>query len=155
MTVRALAIIIPAMVLALVAVGCSSDTSATTDHAPTRAAFIKRADAVCERTDGEQKKGQIAFSEEHPKNSTKPLEEEAVLTVGLPPVLEEAEELGELTPPQGDEARVEAIVKGLEEAVKKAEAKPSVLLREGSSGPFAEVFKLAREYGFKACATPL
>jgi hypothetical protein len=141
--------------LGLVASGCGG-SGATTASAPTKAAFIRSADAICENADRKQKRGQIAFSEEHPGGiSKRPVEENAVLTVGLPPVREEAEELGKLAAPRGDEAKIEAIVKGLGSAVKKAEAEPSVLLEENSSGPFAEVFKLAREYGFKACATPL
>lgn len=144
--------------LGLIAGGCGSggDSGATPAPTPDKAAFIKSADAICEKTDKKQKKGQLAFSAEHPKGSgNRSLEEEAVLAVGLPPVQEEAEELGKLPRPSGDGAKIEEIVKGLEGAVKKAEAKPGLLLQEGSSGPFAEVFKLAQEYGFKACATPL
>jgi hypothetical protein len=136
--------------------GARGDNSrATAASGPAKAAFIKRADVICEKTDQEQKQGQVSFSEEHPGNATRALEEEAVAKVGLPPVQKEAEEIGNLRTPTGDEAEIEAIVSGLEGAVKKAEAKPAVLLEEGSSGPFSEVFKLARDYGFKACATPL
>jgi hypothetical protein len=144
-----------ATVFAVSGCGDSSRSSAEDAAGPPKAAFIKSADAICQKADSKQKKAQIVFSEEHPETPTNALEEELALVGGLPPVQEEAEEIGKLTPPSGDEERVEAIVKGLEEAVAEAEAKPSLLLKGRSPGPFSEVTKLAREYGFNACATPL
>jgi hypothetical protein len=118
-------------------------------------AFIKRADAICMKTDGQQKAAQKAFLKKYPEASaTKLWEEKLVLAAALPPVKAEAEELANLAPPSGDEQRIEAIVTGLEEAVEKGEAEPGVLVTKGA-GPFASLERLAREYGFKACALPL
>jgi hypothetical protein len=81
-------------------------------------------------------------------------EEKLVLEAALPPVKAEARELGDLPAPSRDEREIEAIITGLEEAVKKGESEPAVMITKGP-GPFAKLEKLAREYGFKACALPL
>jgi hypothetical protein len=59
--------------------------------------------------------------------------------------------LGRLEPPAAVAKEYEAIVSGLEDAVAKVEADPSTLVGDVKS-PFAEPDRLAREFGFKACA---
>jgi hypothetical protein len=142
--------------LAPAAAGCGGGTSANAERTPTKAAFIKTADAICAKTDGQQKEAQIAFQKKHPEaNSSRLWEEKIVLEAGLPPVREEARDLSGFTAPSGDEATVKAITGGMEVAVKESESNPSLLLKKGDSGPFTEVMRLAHEYGFKACAIPL
>jgi hypothetical protein len=140
--------------LALGATGCSAGESATA--APTRAEFMKRAEAICERTDEAQKAAIEDFRKKFPKaDSSISWEERLIVTAGLPPIQTEAEELGDLPVPSGDEEEMKAIVESMEEAVDEARKSPSSMLEKDSVGPFTEVFKLAKEYGFKACATPI
>lgn len=121
----------------------------------TRAQFIAQADRICEQTDKTQTAAIKDFFAESDKTATgQELNEEAVLVAGLPPIRREAKDLAELPAPQGDEEKIEAIVQGIEEAVNAGEEDPGSLVR-GSAGPFAAVGKMAREYGFKACAFPL
>lgn len=146
--------------VALLAVGCGSSAdgegNTTEEEAVTKAAFIKQADAICEQTDKTQKTEQRAFEKKYPEaDSSDPWQEKIVVEVGLPPVQTMAEELSELSVPSGDEEEIEAIVDGLEQGVDEAQANPSSMLKKGSAGPFTEVFKLTKEYGFKACATPI
>ena len=138
-------IVLASAVLAGCGGGGDSDT-------PTKAAFIKQADAVCKQADEEQtealeklaaKKGSLA------KLSTAEQQNLAV-ELGLPPVQKEAEELTELTPPSGDESKVEAFIGAIEEASKKAEADPSLLT--AGAGPFGKADQLGKSYGFEACA---
>lgn len=144
--------------LVLVVAGCGSSAggSDSESSAPTKAEFIVKADAICERTDQAQAAAEQAFLKKNPEADSSPRwQEKVVLVVGLPPIEVAAEELGDLTPPVGDEAKIQAIVSGMEGALKEAQADPSSMLKQGSPGPFANVFKLARDYGFKACATPI
>jgi hypothetical protein len=142
--------------MAVSVAGCGGGSSGESEASgQAREAFIKRADAICTKTDGRQKTAQKAFLKRYPEaTGTKLWEEKLVLTAALPPVKVEAEELAGLPAPIGDEQKVEAIIVGLEEAVKKGEAEPAVMITKGA-GPFAGLEKLAREYGFKACALPL
>jgi hypothetical protein len=122
----------------------------------TKAAFIKRADSICERADKKQGAALRIYASKPSAANSHKSEEHFVVASALPPVQVEAEELDALSPPSGDEQEVKAIVRGIEDAVKKAEAKPGVLLKTGfSGGPFTHVQKLGAKYGFKACAFPL
>jgi hypothetical protein len=137
------------MILLTLAVlaGCGGGGSDT----PTKAAFVKQADAVCKQADDEQTKGLEEAAKQGSLNKMSSAEQlDLAVEVGLPPIQKEAEELGELTPPAGDEGEVEAFVKSIEEATKKAEADPSLL--NGGSGPFKKADQMGKSYGFEACA---
>ncbi len=155
---RLLVLIVFALLLPL-AGGCGgsdADGSEEGSAEPTKQEFIEEADALCEQTDQTQKEAQGAFLKKYPDaDSSTPWEEKFVAEVGLPPVQDLAEELDELAVPSGDEKDIQVIIDGMEEAVDKGLAEPSTLLEKNSAGPFTEVFKLAKEYGFDACATPL
>jgi hypothetical protein len=153
-------------VIVVVAVGCgsgddgsssndSSQASVTTDPAATKASFIRQGDAICDKTDKTQEAELKAYLKKDPNaQSTKAGQSKMVLAVGLPPIQREAEELAALGAPSADAKKVEAIVEGIEEAVEKGEKDPSSVLT-GSKNPFAQVDKLAAEYGFKACNNAL
>jgi len=145
-----------AAALGFLPAGCGGGSAGQADASgPARETFVKRADAICAKTDERQEAAQAAFLKRFPKaTGTRLWEEKLVLEAALPPVKVEAEELGKLPVPSGDEKEIEAIVTGLEDAVRKGEAEPGALITKGA-GPFASLEKLAREYGFKACALPL
>lgn len=108
--------------------------------------MIKQGDAICERADRLQSSGYLAYVKKHPHAQEATL----VLAVGLPPIQTEAEELAALGAPKADEAKVGAIVAGVEAAVKSAKADPSEIAKL-----FTKVDVLAAAYGFKACSDAL
>jgi hypothetical protein len=57
-----------------------------------------------------------------------------------------------LPAPSGDEDQVTAITDSAQEALDKLKADPSLLSDSGASDPFADVDKLARQYGLDECA---
>jgi hypothetical protein len=140
------------LAIALPWLGCGGGEDDTTTML-TKAQFIKRADKICEQTDKTQKAAFKVYAEKHPNARSKGAAEKAALLIGLPPVGAEAKELADLPTPAGDGEKIKAIVEGIEKALKAGEADPSRLFGKGST--FASVNKLAREYGFKACALPL
>ncbi len=143
--------------LAAIAVGCGGGGDSTTTVVLAKPQFIKQADAICERADAEQEASLQAYAKEHPESvgnkalESKPVQEDLVLVVGLPPLQVEAEEIGALGAPQDDADQVKAIVAGMEKAVAEAEEDPLSMTAE-SGGPFAPVNKLAKAYGLQACA---
>jgi hypothetical protein len=137
--------------LAALIAGCGKSAEGG-ERAPTRAAFIKRADAICDKADEKQNVVNDAYLDKH-RNVSQPIEEN-VVRLSLPLVQIEAEEIAALPAPEGDEEKIGTIIQGIERAVERGEANPSTLLTR-SAGPFVSVDKLAREYGFKACALPL
>jgi hypothetical protein len=125
------------------------------DATITKAELIKQGDAICEKADNMQYEESIAYEKNHAKSfsglSGAAIQEKLMVAVGLPSFLTEAKELEALGSPKGDEEKVKAIIVGIEEAVKKADKDPKSV--EASSSPFNEPDNLAREYGFKACAS--
>lgn len=70
-------------------------------------------------------------------------------TVVAPALRKQAEEIGELAAPSGEEEAVEEIVSSLETGSDELEADPGKLL-EGEN-PVEEASVLAKKYGFKEC----
>jgi hypothetical protein len=146
----------------IVAAGCGSssggDSSSTQAAAPppTKAVFLKKADGICAEADLAQTAAFKKFIAKHGgAKAGQSVEKEFVLKVGLPMVQTEAEEVGALVAPKGDEQEVQKVVSAIETAVDEAEAEPERLLKGPSESPFTSVEKLARAYGFKACSAPL
>jgi hypothetical protein len=135
--------------------GSGETASVTTNSDLTKAALIKRGDEICEKTDKVQEEELKAYLKKNPKaESTPDAQKKMVLAAGIPPIQTEVKELAALGSPEGEEARVTAIVRGVEGAIEKGEEEPEALVT-GSKNPFAAVDKLAGEYGFKACNNAL
>lgn len=95
-----------------------------------------------------------AYVKEHPRVlSSKPALAVAMKDIALPPVQMEIEQMADLGAPPEDKAKVATIISGMEGALRKAEAKPGLLV-SFSEGPFIQPGKLAGQYGFKDCASP-
>jgi hypothetical protein len=161
---RALMALFACLAVAAVAAGCGGGGSSTSSggesssdsgSAPTKAAFIKEADAVCKVADDELNVELEAFATENgitqKKQPTKAQQIQGYEDVVLPNIKQQSEELGELTPPEGDEDAVGEIVDGLDEGVEEAEADPEQLV-EGKN-PLAGASSKARAYGLKVCGS--
>jgi len=143
-------VLVFALVVGLAA-GCGGDSDSDAST-PTKAEFIRQADALCEQADAKQEKDLQSYASKSSKDfSSQAVQENVITVVGMPPIQEQAEKIGKLEVPDGDEDEVRAIVDGIEAAVAKVEADPLSMTREGDS-PFTEADKLARTYGLKACA---
>jgi len=143
------------VVLALVAAGCGSDGDSTaadeSSASLSKAEFIKKGDEICKETDKIQNKDIRLYLVENPGSSGKKEDVEKVIKVGLQQIKVEAEELEALGAPEGDEEKIEAIVAGIEDGMKKAEEDPVSTNKSGPGNPFATVDKLTTDYGFKVC----
>jgi ABC-type glycerol-3-phosphate transport system substrate-binding protein len=156
--------LVAVLALAAVVAGCggggssSSDSSSTSGdsggEAPTKAVFIKEADAVCGEDEDELVEEVEAFAKENgiPLEKEEPSEAqqgELFRAVVLPNIGRQAEEIAALTPPEGDEATIEDLTDTLSEEVAEAEEE---------SGPPADdtlagATKKAKAYGLKTCGS--
>lgn len=134
-----------ALVLALGIAGCGSDGGSTT-ASPTKAEFIKQADAICRAADEAQLPA-LAKAEKQASGESNAARTAVMLMAGLEPIEKEAKEIAALAVPEGDGDQLEAIVDGIESAVEEVEAKGS----KGSSA-FVTVNRLSAQYGFRACS---
>lgn len=149
------------LVVALSAVGCgggSSDSSAS-EQTLTKQQFIRRAHAICYHLSKKQVRQTEAFYAAHHLNAAEPSQrdqEKNIVAVVLPVVEEKVEELGALPVPEGDEAKVRAILKAMERGVRETEAHPEWLAASTSKhpNPFAESEQLVAAYGVWLCAQP-
>ncbi|MBS1879389.1 MAG: hypothetical protein JST31_07750 [Actinobacteria bacterium] len=131
------------------------ESSEASGPAPTKAAFIKEADAICQKADGELTEEVVAYAKAHNidtgKEPTEPQLEEIYKEVVLPNIGKQGEAIASLTPPEGDEEVVDSIVEALESGVEEGQANPSELV-EGKN-PVADASAKAKAYGFKACGS--
>ena len=171
---RITALLALALAAGLIAAGCGDDddettTAATTTPTTTTAGatgatgatgeplskdeFITEADAICEAGDQEiDAEAQDFFPE---GGSPGAAEEEAFVSeVVVPNIQEQLDGIAALTPPEGDEDEVQAILAAAQQAVDELEEDPSALSGGGGGGdPFAEANRLAQDYGLKACGS--
>ncbi|MGH2938967.1 MAG: hypothetical protein ACRDPE_12705 [Solirubrobacterales bacterium] len=157
------------LAMAVVVAGCGGGSSSSTDGgstsggsteadsggaAPTKAAFIREGDEICTDDENELNKEVEAFAKENNLDLSKEelssdQETELFQEVVLPNISEQAEELAELTPPEGDEETIEELTDTLSSEVEEAEdagGKPATDTLAGAT-------KMAKAYGFKSCGS--
>jgi hypothetical protein len=147
----------------LVSVGCgssgsdssssSSSDGSSSESAPlAKAEFIKRADAICKKTEAERTSGIKAFYKKVGANPEKALVgkqgKEMVFVAIVPPLEKQAEELRALGVP--NEKAAKAIMVEFDEAL-AAFKKLSESGKEETKDPFSAVNQHSRKYGFKTC----
>ena len=134
----------------------STESEPSSDgSAPTKAVFIKEADAICSKADGELAEEITDYAEENEIDPEKePSEDQQVELyeeVVIANIDRQADELAALTPPEGEEEEVESLVSSLEEGVAEAEDDPQQLV-EGKN-PLADASKKANAYGMTVCGS--
>lgn len=117
----------------------------------TKKEFVKQAEAVCTKIPATYTEKLKALEAEAKKKGKKPTTGETNLKAAVPADYVAVEELEALTPPKGEEQKVEAIIASLEKAAKGLEANPEAEL-SGPKSPYAEWQKLTGAYGLKSCA---
>ena len=73
------------------------------------------------------------------------------LEAAVPPIHTAVEQMETVTPPDGEEQKLEKSIAALESAAEGLEDKPSSPLA-GPKSPFAEFQKMTGKYGFQSCA---
>jgi len=140
------------LAIAMVAAGCGGGDDETTTASISKAAFIKRTNAICQKFDERIANGLAAYIAEH-KDIEEPTEADyarLTSTVLVPNVEEELDEMRAVGLPSGDEDEVEEYFELIEQGIETAESEPIALAAEEEKvfGPAAE---LARSYGLANC----
>ncbi|MDQ2700779.1 MAG: hypothetical protein M3Y23_05560 [Actinomycetota bacterium] len=132
---------------ALVAAGCGGDDDSSSDEpAPTQAAYIEEADAICAEDQTELQE----ITADLPNDIEAPESQAAISDEILPLYQDQVGELRDITPPEGDEDTTAAIYDSVEEALAKIEEDPSAL---GDAATFEEANTLATDYGLTVCGS--
>jgi hypothetical protein len=142
------------LAVVLIVVGCGgSDSSA----APiTKAEFVKKADAACEKSHKQSEAELFDFLEKNKlainKAPSKAQYTELVDKILTPSVEVEIEKIRDLGTPKGDKGEVEAMLDALEEDLEHAQSEPQLVV-VNSEKVFANSTKKAKELGLKVCGT--
>ena len=139
---------VTALIVCLVPLALAACGGDDEDKGPSKADYIKKADAICARSD---KEIDALFSQtfEDPQAPT-PEEAQAALEEGIPVVKKDLAELKALEPPEDDKDEVAAIWTAIDEGIatlEEASADPDTSLAALTSEPFAAGEKLAGDYG--------
>jgi uncharacterized protein YfcZ (UPF0381/DUF406 family) len=152
---RIIALLVGIATLAVLVAGCGGGGGdSTSGETLTKAEFIKQGDEICKKGNTALEAEANEFAEENGINTEKPTEaqeEEVVEQVVGPAYLSQAEEVGQLGAPSGEEAKVEAMLEALTEGAEVMEANPKALVEE--KNPLEKAAKLAQEFGFKVCGS--
>ena len=138
------------LILVVVAAGCGSSSKST--PALTKAEFLKKGNAICKK--GNDQISQVA-NKAFPKSKGRPSRAQMIKFVTdtvIPSVQGQISGVKALGAPQGDEAKVNAIVTTAQAALDRAKKDP-VLLTSNKNDPFAKSNKLAKAYGLTVCGS--
>jgi hypothetical protein len=143
------------LVLAVALVGCGGGgVDSSTGPTISKAAFIKKADAVCMHGNSRM---EAAFADLLVENKKiqQPSQADQEALVGevlVPNIKREIKEIRAFGVPDGDEDRVEGFLEALEEGVETAERNPKVVV-SSSEAIFGIPSRLAKEYGLEVCGS--
>ena len=131
----------------LALIGCGGDDEGSGSGEPlTKAEFLEQGNAVCAEGNEAIDDAAADLSQNSPQEEIEAFASETL----VPEVQEQIDGLSELSPPEGDEAKVEAIIEAAQEANDQVEEDPSLIT--SSEDPFNEANDLASEYGLEECA---
>ncbi len=143
-TSRILALLL-ALTASVALAACGGDDGS---DAPTKSEFIAEADAICAQGDEEiQKAGEEQFGDEAPNRED--LVAFAEDTV-IPNIEQQATDLRELTPPEGDEKTIESLLDSLDDGVSELADDPAAAV-ESQQNPLVDANEQAREYSLTSC----
>jgi len=136
------------MALALLAAGCGGGDDTTSSM--TKAQFVKQANAICKVQN--QKRGEAikkVIASHDPKKLLPQKDREELVLDTLPAYAAVPKQLGTLEAPAGDQEKVDAIIKAMEEAAKDVEANPAGALT--STKQFLKADEPSSQYGLTDC----
>jgi hypothetical protein len=133
-----------AALLSLSACGGSGDDSLT------KAEFVKQGNAICKK-DWQEERSRL-FRQLSVKLGEKTVsaadKEEAVLKL-ISPYEQTTARLAELSTPEGEEEKVDSMIKAMNDAVKKVKAEPEAALT--NTAPFEGANQAVKNYGLTEC----
>jgi hypothetical protein len=130
-------------VLGLMGCGGSDEGS----DALSKAEFKKQATAICKKGTEEREDALSAAIERFRKRT--PQTEKKVVVAILRPYEEMTASLAELSPPEGEEQEVEAMIEAMEEAASQGKEDPGAALEGGT--PFRKANEMVKSYGLTEC----
>ena len=138
------------LIVGLAATGCGSKSSSKTSAKPaaaiTKADFLAKGNAICNKGNKELN----ALGAKLGKKATKAQFTAAAKNSYVPSIQAQIDGIRALGAPSGDEATVKKFLDLAQADLNRIKGKPSLLF--GNTRQFADFAKIAHPYGLKACA---
>ena len=134
------------LLVALIALGlaaCGDDSGG--DEPLSKEDFIAQADEICATGDAELDEAGQAFA--GGENA-----DELITTVIVPGYRDQLEQIGELNPPEADQAEIQRFLDTFEQGVDMLAAHPDQVLNGEAFEKIIEARKLAEAYGMQSCS---
>ncbi len=139
----------------LVVVGCGGGSSDSASTTITKQQWARKAYAICARLSHKQQHQGYAFRRTHGmKVNPGQHERERLNTIYVMPFVEQKiDELRALPVPEGEQAKIERILKSMEEGIRVTEAHPDWLAAPTPAHPvpFEDTVELTDAYGIWIC----
>ena len=152
---RSVAAVLAVVALALIGAGCGDDDESGDSGSSgggdtlTKEQFLTQGNAICAAGNAElEAEGETLGTAPTPGEI-----EDFALEELVPNIQNQIDELRGLTPPEGDEEEVEAILAAAEEGVAAIEENPASAFDDGGADPFAQANELAADYGLTVCGS--
>jgi hypothetical protein len=126
--------------------GCGGSGDASTEAALTKKQFISMASKACEKAEGEELRGVVAYKETNPSSE----EGDVVKPIFVPALEKQAQQINALQPPPVDKKTVQAMMQKFEKALTATRQNPSALIKPGTN-PFRDYDRMAKQYGLVKC----
>jgi hypothetical protein len=131
------------LVVALLAAGCGGDKR------PTKAEYIRQADAICTKGNAELQTAAKPFGDDPSEKQIK----DFGLQIFIPNLEGQVAELRALKPPKGDDDTVKLIWDTAQKGLDRLKKDPEEFVREGTPALFQKTHALTTAYGFKVCGS--
>jgi hypothetical protein len=139
-----------AAAILMIAGGCGSGggSDEVTESSISKPKYVAELDATCGRFDKEIQTDFTVYLKKIEQDETKIVPADIVETILVPNMEEELDEIRSLGAPQGEVAKVEAIIGAIERTLEKREEKPETAMNESFWG---DATPLAEKFGLKIC----
>jgi hypothetical protein len=139
------AMLVGGLAIGLIAAGCGDDDDGDEAASLTKEEWIAQADEICAQGNEEigQQAGEVFGGGPPSAAEERRFAEEVV----VPNIEEQVADVKALSPPEGDEEQVDAIIAAAEEGLAQAEENPLAINEDALD----EATQLMAEYGSKVC----
>ncbi|HET8863446.1 MAG TPA: hypothetical protein VFM94_09375 [Solirubrobacterales bacterium] len=154
MSVGSKAFVTLVVAVATISAGCGDESSTSTPDAVTKAEFIAKANAACEKERDGLEKRVRDFERQLAARNARPLPyADMVHFVLLPTIEGEIRRIYQLDLPPADEEQIDAMLSTKKFALDQVAVIPRVPSRKVAERHFVEADKLFRAYGLTSCAS--
>jgi len=139
-------LVVAVAAIGVMMVGCGGGDD---EPAPlTKKAFLAKGNAICKKANDERDAMIKKALQEHQGEAASKADQEELVRAIIPALEPVPEELEELGPPKGDEAKVQTLIDGFEDSLKETDKDPLAAI---AGETFGDIDAEMQKYGLTKC----